>query len=1281
VTGSANYTGENGPSLTVRGAALAMSGDQFKVSVSDSSLGSLSYVVDSLPATLTVVAAPVVSAPAILAQPQSQSVVESATASVVFAVTASGSPSPTYQWQRLLPGFTVWSDLTNGGNISQVNTPSLLITGPSSSMSGQQFRCVVANSAGTAISSAATLTVLRPSISGPASQTVLAGGTASFSVTLANTPTSPLPSFQWQRLAAGGTTWANLGAGANYAGTTSPTLVVSGATVAMSGDQFRVNVTNSSTFSLTSSTAALTVTPLAPPVFTQQPTSFTGVTGQTATFSVAVSGDPVPTIQWQISMDNGGSWQNVAGATGTSLSVGPVSVSMNGRRYRAVASNPTGGSSTSSVASLTVTEPPTVPPSISAQPVGGTFRVGQSTSLTVGLAGTGPFEYRWFKIGLAVSGAGATLNLPNLQESDAGSYYVEVNSTGGKTSSQAATIVVQSAPRFALQPLDSTVEKGLNASFSVVVAGAPTPTLQWYGRIGTAAFAPLAEQPPYSGTRQAVLRISSADTALDGLQLQARASNAAGVVDSAIATLRVAQPAIALKIKTQPQSQSVKAGANVQFFVETEGAGALSFQWRKDGSALSDATQNVLSLPNVVADNAAGYSVVVRDGTGGIVTSNTASLTVAGAVDTSFDPKSGPNGPVTVMIALSDGGYLSAGAFTRVAGLPRAGLARFLRDGSVVSDFDPGTGATGGIRALVELAGGKFLVVGQFDRFNGVAVPGVVRLDAQGRVDATFNPVLPPPPANDSIPLLDRFHFAAIGLSGGGYLLGGQAGVVAVNPAGALVSSSVYNSNGPVFALLQQFNGGLVLGGDFTSFGGSARPRLVRLTPDFRIDTTFDVGTGPNAAVESLLRSPDGWIYVFGTFNSFNGRARPAGVARIGPTGRLDESYNPPLGSVPRAASIDPARSGENARAAGGRLEANNGIILPNGGVVPPPSVTNAAGTQKLAAISPTGAVSATFDVSVNGAVNALAVSSDEAVTVAGNFSSISGTERANLGVVTDDSAGSRVVNLSTRGRVSGGDRNLILGFVIKGSESMRVLIRGVGPTLRSFGITSPLARPQLTVFDASSVVVSENRGWRTATDPDGLAQIMKQVGAFDLGSADDTAIVLNLAPGNYTAQISGQGGGQGIALGEVYAVDQGNSRLINLSVRGAVGTGDEVLIPAFVVTGGSRLLLMRTVGPGLVQFGVSGTLARPSMELRNSTTVLQTNQGWTSSFDPAALQARTPLVGAFPLSAQSVDAAVLTALDAGAYTVTAKGADGGTGIALVEIYDANGVEKPTPSP
>ena len=137
---------------------------------------------------------------------------------------------------------------------------------------------------------------------------------------------------------------------------------------------------------------------------------------------------------------------------------------------------------------------------------------------------------------------------------------------------------------------------------------------------------------------------------------------------------------------------------------------------------------------------------------------------------------------------------------------------------------------------------------------------------------------------------------------------------------------------------------------------------------------------------------------------------------------------------------------------------------------------------------------------------------------------------------------------------------------------------------------------------------------------------------------------------------------------------------MVNLSVRGTVGGGN-VLIPAFVVSGGSRLVLMRVVGPGLAQFGVSGTLARPILDLYQHDALVATNEGWRNGFEPDAVHARSMMVGAFPLNSQSADSAVLKALSSGAYIIEARGAGSGTGIALIEIYDANGIEKPVLTP
>jgi len=1259
------YSGVTSGTLTIFGVDTTRSGDRFR-GVATNLLGSAT----SLPAVLTVTD-PI--NPVILNSPANQVVNVGQTAT--FIVSSIGAAPLTYQWQRLSAGSGTWNNLSTGGNYGGAGSATLTVNNAALSMSGDQFRCIVSNPFGNATSGVGLLTVNPPPVAptivtDPSAQTATAGLGATFGVSAAGT--APL-SYVWQRLPAGAGVWSNLSTTSVYSGVSTATLTLSTTTTAMSGDQFRCVVSNSQG-SVNSLPAVLTVSlPNQTPSFTSHPANLTANSTGSATFSVVVSGNPTPTLVWQISTNAGTSWQAVPGATGTSLTLTNLALSQNGHRYRVVATNPI-STATSNAATLTVNEL-ILPTVVTLPPLGGEFREGQALSLSVTVTGSPPFSYRWFRNGLLLSGASSSsYAIASIALGDAGSYHVEVTGRGGMAATNGTAVTVISLPRFTGQPVNAVVESGLNAAFAVTVVGDPAPTLQWFRRMGAGAWAPIANAPPFSGGTTRILSINGAGTDLDGLQVQARATNAGGTTESATATLGVGVSGPGLRILVQPQSQVVAAGRAVTLSVVPEGTQPFTYQWRKDGASLPSGALGILQIASASSTDAGGYSVVVRDANGLSVSSNSAYLSVAGAVDPAFNPQGGPDGEITQMISLADGGYLVAGSFDRFAGLPRKGLVRLRSDGTADPSFDPGTGANGPVQAMLELSGGRFLVVGQFGQFNSSAVAGLVRLNAAGSVDPGFAPVMPTSPVSGSpVPVLERFHYAVIGLNGGGYLFGGKAGIVGVSETGQINPQAVLFTNGGVFALMQQFNGGILAGGDFTLINGFVRPRLSRISPTYQVDLTFDVGSGPNATVNSLLRSPDGAIYVLGKFNQFNGRARPAGIARIGPTGTLDLGFNPALAPLTAGTDSSSIAAG-SIQPAAGRLDAiRAGQVRPNGGL----AVSDGSGlNQSVVALSPAGAIESEVSVPVQGAANALAISANEDVVVGGQFSAIAGTNRNSVGAFSDAGEGSRLTNLSCRSRVVGNSSILILGFVIEGPESMRVLIRGVGPTLRAFNITDALNRPLLTLFNSAGQPIAENRGWRAVPDPDGLARSMRQVGAFDLGSEDDTAVLLNLPPGSYTAHISGQAGSTGVALGEIYAVDQGQSRLINSSVRGPVGTGENILIPGFSISGVARLTLIRAAGPGLDQFGVPDTLDRPSMTLRRDGVTLAGNQGWTTGFDPSAVQARAALVGAFPFSVQSADAAVLVSLEPGGYTVAVSGTDGGTGAALVEVYDANGIQR-----
>jgi hypothetical protein len=292
-------------------------------------------------ATVTVTTLPANTAPAITTQPASDSVASGGDAS--FTAAASGNPAPSVQWQTSVNGGGSW---TNVGGASATTYAFTANSGET----GTEYRAVFTNSAGSATTSAATLTVTTPPANTapaittqPASETVANGGGASFT---AGASGSPAPTVQWQLSTDGGVTWNNIGgaSAATYAFTAS-----SGET----GDEYRAVFTNLVS-SATTSAATLTVSApgVGGPVITTQPTNGSGPTGASVSFSAAASGTPTPTVQWQVSTNSGVAWGNVSGATSTTYTLTAGS-SENNYEYRAVFTN-ANGSATTNGAMLTV---------------------------------------------------------------------------------------------------------------------------------------------------------------------------------------------------------------------------------------------------------------------------------------------------------------------------------------------------------------------------------------------------------------------------------------------------------------------------------------------------------------------------------------------------------------------------------------------------------------------------------------------------------------------------------------------------------------------------------------------------------------------------------------------------------------------------------------------------------------------------------------------------------------------------------------------------------------
>ncbi|HUJ45097.1 MAG TPA: immunoglobulin domain-containing protein, partial [Opitutaceae bacterium] len=367
---------------------------------------------------------------------------------VTFSVSVDGTAPFTYQWCK------------NGSNIAGATGASYAISGVQLTDSGNYW-VVVCNSAGSATSDVATLTVSAAAVAPvfttqPASQTVTAGTAVTFTAAASGTPA---PTYQWRKN------------GVNITGATSAAYTI--ASVAMTDAGTYTVVATNSAGSATSNNAVLTVNAAAvAPVFTTQPASQTVTAGTAVTFTAAASGTPAPTYQWR---KNG---VNIAGATSTAYTIASVASSDAGT-YTVVATN-SAGSATSNNAVLTVNVA-TSAPVFTVQPLSQTVAAGNPVTFVAFASGTPSPTYQWAKNGRSISGAtGASYTITSVATGDAGTYSVAaVNSAGSATSKGAVLTVTTSAPKFTVQPVSRTVVAGASVTFTAAASGAPSPTYQW----------------------------------------------------------------------------------------------------------------------------------------------------------------------------------------------------------------------------------------------------------------------------------------------------------------------------------------------------------------------------------------------------------------------------------------------------------------------------------------------------------------------------------------------------------------------------------------------------------------------------------------------------------------------------------------------------------------------------------------------------------------------------------------------------------------------------------
>lgn len=630
-----------------------------------------------------------------------------------------------------------------------------------------------------------------------------------------------------------------------------------------------------------------------------------------------------------------------------------------------------------------------------------------------------------------------------------------------------------------------------------------------------------------------------------------------------------------------------------------------------------------------------------------IIAAPTPTPTPPGRIDTSFVPVPGTNDFVNVVIPQPDGKIIVAGRFTQANNTGRNRIARFNFNGSLDTTFDPGTGADAEITSAVLQPDGRIVVGGKFTSFNNLIHNRVCRLNADGSVDQTF------------------------GLGNG--------------------------INNAVFALALQNDGRILVGGQFTQVDLTQRFNLARLNTNGSLDTTFDPGIGPNGDVNAIVVQPDGRIIIGGTFIGYNGFSR-GGIARVMGDGSLDSSFDSGVGTGGNVFALALQHNGQIVL--GGRFVQYSGTnrtfiarVFSDGtldpGFNPVPDnwiqsfaiepddrilvgglfiTINGFPRSRIARLNTDGSVDTTFDPGL-GCLGSLTNDATEVRSVAlqmfgrvfagGVFTSYDNSPRFNIVRLVDNFASFQ--NLSARAHVFTGEQILIGGFIIEGSENKTVLIRGLGPSLTAFGIPNPLGNPILSLYDQTATLVATNDNWKDTQQA--------KIQATGLAPPNDLepAILATLAPGAYTAFLQGKGATTGIGLAEIYDVDPTmNSRATNLSARGFVGTGNDVLIGGIIIAGPAgtvQRVLIRALGPSLSAGGVANPLANPTLSVHDANgNVIAHNDNWQDlqAVDIAA-------TGKAPPSTK--ESAILALMAPGSYTAIVTGKNETTGVGLIEFY------------
>jgi hypothetical protein len=519
---------------------------------------------------------------------------------VYFYVSAEGSPTPTYRWQRLPADAAEWLDLTDDATYTGTASNTLRITSTTLGMSGDRFRCQVSNAAGTVISAASQLTVqaaVAPVVYGLQSSLTVPYG-EQMSLHASVTGSDPL-TYQWKKdgVAIDAANWQSL--------------YVWSAVTSDSGN-YTLTVANN-VGSVTSSPVAVTIAaPIAPSIGAMRP-SLVVPLSETLSIQATVTGSYPMTFQWR---KNG---SPITGATNTGYYQAGAAEGDAGT-YDLVVTNVAGSATSDGVV---VTIAPAEPPSIFGLPPSLTTDAGSGLSFSPSVTGTSPITFQWSKDGAAISGATSSYFWKhNLTTTDSGSYVLTATNSAGTTTSAPIAVIVRAATApviFGLPP-SVTVAYGTSLSLYGQLTGTQPITLQWK-RNGASI----------SGATSSSYYRSSATTDDNG-EYTLTATNAVGSVTS-LPVLVTVQPAIPPVVWGLPPSITRDYGTSLYLSPNLAGTGPMTLQWKRNGQAIAGAANQSLSLDRVTTADAGEYTLTATN-----VAGSTSSAGVAVTVNAAIPP-------------------------------------------------------------------------------------------------------------------------------------------------------------------------------------------------------------------------------------------------------------------------------------------------------------------------------------------------------------------------------------------------------------------------------------------------------------------------------------------------------------------------------------------------------------------------------------------------------------------------------------------------------------------